>query len=440
MTHLQEILQKDHAYIWHPCSQMKDYESFKPLLVEKAQGSHFYLSDGSKIIDAISSWWCKSLGHGHPQLKQALLSQLEKFEHVIFANTTNETIIQLSEKLCHLTQSLNKVFYAGDGSSAVEIALKMSLHARKIRGEQHKTKFVALQNGYHGETFGTLSVSDVGLYREPYQSQLFDCGLINDIPYVTNITSSLWQDSSSHWNNMVKKLEAYKYDTTAVIVEPIVQGAGGMKIYSADFLRKLRQWCSEHHIHLIADEIMTGLGRTSKMLACEHAGIEADFVCLSKGLTAGWLPFSAVLTRDDIYALFYDDYETHKGFLHSHTHSGNVLGAALALAALEVLEQEKLCERAAQIGTIMQANLHHIANQTGCLTNVRGIGCLAAADLISIKGKDRLGYQIFQRATALGAYLRPLGNTIYWLPPLNIPLNTLTELMEITEAAIIDCI
>ena len=296
-----------------------------------AYQSHLHLHDGRKIIDAISSWWCKSLGHQHPRLKRALLAQVEKFEHVILANTTNETIVHLTEKLAQLMPSLNKVMYASDGSCAVEMAMKMSLHARQIEGKHQRKLFIALENGYHGETAGALSVSDLGLYRAPYQDMLFDTKLILSLPYVTGAHDPLWSDCESHWEKIENQLKPFAESATAVILEPIMQGAAGMKIYSQDFLKRLRHWTHEHGIHLIADEIMTGIGRTGKMLACEHANIEPDFICLSKGLTSGWLPLSAMLTRSAIYDLFYDDYASGKSFLHSHTHSGNVLAASVAI-------------------------------------------------------------------------------------------------------------
>lgn len=430
-------LEKDHRYIWHPCSQMKDYESFKPLHVVQASGSYLQLQNGKKIIDAISSWWCKSLGHGHPGLKKAIQQQIEKFEHVLLVNTTNDTIINLSEKLASLTQTLDKVFYAGDGSSAVEIALKMSLHAQKIKGNQHKRSFLALQNGYHGETTGAMSVSDLGLYRDPYREMFFDTTYLSPLPYVAGIGDALWRDCGMIWKDIEKKLNACADDTAAVIVEPIVQGAGGMKIYSQDFLYRLRKWTKEKNIYLIADECMTGIGRTGKMLACQHANIEPDFLCLSKGLTSGWLPFSAVLTTQPIYDLFYDDYSSGNSFLHSHTYSGNTLGASVALAVLNIIEKEKLSERAADLGLLMQKHMQEISEETQQLKNVRTLGAIVAADLVNENNQPRLGYEVYKQAVERGALLRPLGDTLYWLPPLNVEESTLLELKRITKQAIL---
>lgn len=432
-----ELIQRDLRHLWHPCSQMKDYETFSPLVITGADQSYLHLEDGRKIIDAISSWWCKHLGHQHPRLKRALQQQMDKFEHVILANTTNETIVQLSEKLAQLMPTLNKVMYAGDGSCAVEIAMKMSLHARVNQGDHQRHQFLALQNGYHGETLGALSVSDLGMYAAPYRHVLFDVKKIV-APYVSGCDDPLWQDCEAHWQATLRELEPVADTLTAIILEPVLQGAGGMKIYSADFLLRLRQWTKERGIHLIADEIMTGLGRTGKMLACEHAGIEPDFVCLSKGLTGGWLPLSAVLTHQAMYDIFYDDYASGKAFLHSHTHSGNVLAASVANEVLNIIQEENYCERAVQIGSVMHKNMQAIADSTGKLTHVRHLGAMVAADLVCDQPGKRHGYEVYRKAVEYGALLRPLGNTLYWLPPLNVSLDVLAALHEVTEKAVIE--
>jgi adenosylmethionine-8-amino-7-oxononanoate aminotransferase len=426
------LLELDNKHIWHPCSQMKDYQIFKPLIIKSAKGSIIELSDGKKIIDAISSWWCKSLGHNHPRLMQALIKQAEQFEHVIFANTTHHTIIQLTEKLIQLCTPLNKVFYAGDGSCAVEIALKMSLHFRVIQGDQKRNQFIALKNGYHGETSGALSVSDLGIYKDPYQAMLFKTHFINEIPYVSGKEDPLWEDCSPYWPAIETSLKPLSETATALILEPLVQGAAGMKIYSLDFLRRLRQWCTQHHIHLIADEIMTGMGRTGKMLACEYGNIIPDFICLSKGLTSGWMPFSAVLTHDRIYDCFYDDYQSGKSFLHSHTFSGNALAASIALETFKIFEKEKILDHVNQIAKQMHQAMLEIQDITHQITNVRSLGAIVAADLIPHSTHERLGFEFYQRAVKNGALLRPIGNTIYWLPPLNTDFDTLENLKRIT--------
>ena len=423
--------------LWHPCSQMKDYESFTPLNIKYAKGSCLYSDNNTPIIDAISSWWCKSLGHNHPAIKAAILKQLEVMEHTILANTTNTTVDKLGQRLCHLT-GLDKVLFASDGSCAVEIAMKMASHARHLRNQAYKKKFIALKNGYHGETCATLSISDLGLYKDAYQDLLFDCEHIPLMPYVTGRADPLWHDASEHWQKTKKFLDARQKSLNAIILEPILQGAGGMRIYSQDFLKRLGNWCKENDVYLIADEIMTGIGRCGKMLASEHARIDPDFVCLSKGLTGGVLPLSVTLTHNTLYALFYDDYESQKAFLHSHTHSGNTLASAVALAVLDVFEQENLLDYINQsLAPKLLNNMIEVAEKTGKLHNIRAIGAVVAADLKN-PAHSRAGYQIYQKAVKLGALLRPLGNTLYWLPPLNSDSQTLDQLKTITIKALKD--
>lgn len=431
------LIEKDLALNWHPCSQMKDYETLKTMVVKSSQGSYIELEDGRRIIDAISSWWCKSLGHQHPYIKEALKAQLDQFEHVMFANTTYENVVRLSEKLTGLTKTLHKVMYAGDGSCAVEIALKMSVHAQQLLGRPHRTRFVALENAYHGETALALSVSDLGIYRAPYQSLLQHYNFIKNVPYVSGKDDPRWNDCSAEWPLIEAQLEAEKNTLSAIILEPIVQGAGGMLIYSQDFLRRLRSWTIKNNVHLIADEIMVGLGRAGLPIACHYADIEPDFLCLSKSLTAGFLPLSAMLTRDDIYQLFYDDYEMGKSFLHSHTHSGNALAVTAALATFEVMRNEHIYERLLGLETKLTMLMREVMDETGLLYNLRSIGGMVAADLINPQKKPRLGFQVFQEAVKLGALLRPLGNTVYWMPPLTVDDETLLTLKNMTRDVIL---
>ena len=430
------VIQADANHVWHPCPQMRENDVFTPLMVEGAEGAHLMLKDGRKIIDGIASWWCKSLGHQHPRLKQALLEQMGRLEHAIFANTTNPTVVELSRELCNLLPHLGKVFYAGDGACANEIAMKISLHTRMIRGETKRTTFITLENGYHGETAGALSVSDMGCYRAPYEAMLFQPHLITDLPYVTGQNDPLWHECSAEWQRIETQLASFTDTATAIIFEPLVQGAGGLKIYSMDFLRRLAAWARAHQIHLIADEIMTGIGRTGKMLACEHAEIAPDFVCLSKGLTSGWMPLSVTITTNEIYDTFYENYHPKKAFLHSHTYSGNPLSAAIALETLQIMCEEALCNHAVTMGDILRSEMQRIADQTGVLSNVRSLGAIAAAEVML--DTPYLGLSIHERALQLGALIRPIRNTVYWLPPLNVDEATLLQLSQITHQVLSD--
>lgn len=435
---MKDIIQRDLKHIWHPCSQMKDYENFPPVPLSGAEGSELIAENGDKIIDAISSWWCKSLGHGHPRLRKAAKVQIDSFEHIILANTTNAVIVELSEKLASLTKTLDKVFYGGDGSMAVEIAVKMSLHARKILGENKRTKFMALENGYHGETVMTLAIGDLGIYKQDYTDLMPDVTFLKNIPYVSGEEDPLWQDCSAEWPQIEAQLNLQKDELTAIVLEPILQGAGAMKIYSADFLHRLRVWTKANNVHLIADEILTGFGRTGKMLACEHAGIEPDFVCLSKGLTAGWMAMSAMLTSTEMYNLFYDDYDKQKSFLHSNTYAGNAIAAAVANEAFEIYKDENICEMSNKLQASMRERMDDVSAKTSRLKNIRGIGGLLAADLdlpSHLQGK-RIGFELYQIALKNGTLLRPLGNSIYWLPPLNTPIDVLDRLAKSTAKSI----
>jgi adenosylmethionine-8-amino-7-oxononanoate aminotransferase len=414
---------------------MKDYESFPPLEVVGAEGSRILLKDGSTVLDAVSSWWCKTLGHGHPRLREALVRQAGKFEHVISANTANEVLVGLSEKLAMLCPPLDKVFYGGDGSTAVEIALKMALHAQRIRGQGQRTKFIALENGYHGESGLALAVSDLGLYREPYAGVLPEPVIVRGLPYVSGPADAAWTDCSAAWPPVEKQLEAHADDAAALILEPVLQGAGGMLVHSPDLLRRLRAWATKRGVLLIADEILTGFWRTGEWLAVRHAGIVPDLLCLSKGLTAGWMPFSATLVSPELYDLFYADYGTGRDFLHSNTYSGNALGAALASEALAIYGEPGFAQEVAAFSAALSARWEQVASATGMLGNLRALGGMTAGDLNAPEG-TRAGYAVFREAVARGALLRPLGNTLYWLPPLNTPLADLDRLAEVTAEAI----
>ncbi len=423
----------DSRNIWYPCGQPFTQTQEPPLMIEHAKGSYLFLENGEKILDGISSWWCKNLGHNHPRLKAALLQQANRYEHAIHANTSCKTLESLAEKLSILMPGLNKVFFAGDGSCAVEIAMKLSLHARQLAGNTKRNTFIALQQAYHGETCGALSISDLGKYKAPYADILFETHFIGPLPYVQGRHDPKWNDCSAEWPPLEKQLQSLATTATALVVEPIVQGAAGMQVYSADLLRRLRHWCKQHDVHLIADEIMTGLGRTGLPLACQHADIIPDFVLLSKGLTSGWMPFSAVLIKETLYDLFV---ERREGFWHSHTFSGNPLAANIALACLQTLEDENIYQQVLDLEALLLDNMMLIANNTGQLTNIRGIGGIVAADVASGRATDAAA--ICRRAVELGVLLRPLDKTIYWCPPLNSERDEIELLRNVTKSAILN--
>lgn len=429
MVNTHQLISRDLKHFWHPCTQMKDFETCPPVVIERAQGSYLYTNKGP-LIDAISSWWCKSLGHGHPAIIAAITEQLNRFEHVITANTTHPQLVELAEELAKITKKQH-VFFASDGASAVEIAMKLAIHANQIKGFTDKNQFIALKNGYHGETLGTMSISDLGIYKAPYKSFGVTCHYIENIPYISGKKDSLWHNCDPYWSIVEKELEAISDKVCAIILEPLLQGAGGMLCYSPDFLKKISSWAKSKNIYLIADEIMTGMGRTGQWLASNHAEVEPDLICLSKGLTSGSIPLSCVMIDSSIFDLFYADYGSGKSFLHSHTYSGNPLAVSAALATIRVMHEERIIEQAQKLGDYMLTALTEVAQLSGKLSNVRGIGAVVAADLEDT-GHQRIGNKIYQQALNHGALIRPIGNTFYWLPPLNTNHEVIGKLAEIT--------
>ncbi len=429
MVNVEQLITKNLKHVWHPCAQMKDFETCPPIVIDRAQGSYLY-TDRGPLIDAISSWWCKSLGHGHPAVIAAIEKQLKCFEHVIGANTTHPNMAELAEQLSDITGKQH-VFFASDGASAVEIAMKLTMHATQLKGYKNKNQFIALRNGYHGETLGTMGVSDLGRYKKPYETFSIPCYFIDNIPYVSSADDPLWQCADHYWESIVKELDKISEHVCALILEPIIQGAGGMLCYSADFLRRISSWAKSKDIYLIADEIMTGWGRTGQWLACEHANISPDLICLSKGMTSGSIPLSCVMIDNTIFNLFYDDYHKGNSFLHSHTYSGNPLAVSAALATIKTIREEKIIDRAQQLGKVMFHYLTQVSEESGKLCNVRGIGAVVAADLTAV-ADYRIGHEVYQQALKYGALIRPIGRTLYWLPPLNTDKEIIGKLAEIT--------
>ncbi len=442
---------------------MRDYLDFPPLEIVGARGCRLTLADGGILLDAISSWWCKSLGHGHPHLRAAVVDQLDRFEHVIVANTTNAGLVRLCERLLAVGNGapaaayaadappgrreghFGKVFLADNGSTAVEIALKMAIQAQAQRGQAGRTRFASLRNGYHGETLATLSVGDCGLYAAPYQALLFPVAKLDGIPYRSGPDDPRWLDASAEWPAIEAALAPRARELAAIVYEPVLQAAGQMQLYSPDLLRRLRAWSRAHDVLLIADEIAAGMGRCGAMLASHLApaalpdslpDLLPDFAVLSKGLTGGFLPLSAVLTTDAIAALFDADYGDGRAFLHSNTYTGNALGVAAANAALDVYAGEGILERVAAHGPELRRALATLAARRPYLRDVRGCGMMAAVDLRAADGapldpKRRTGYRVYREAVRRGALLRPIGDTLYLFPPLTVTPAEIAEMAGI---------
>lgn len=399
--------------VWHPCSQMKQHETAPPLPVARAEGVWLYDPEGKRYLDGVSSWWVNLFGHGHPHLRAALHQQLDTLMHVMLAGCTHEPVVALSEKLGTLT-GLGHAFYASDGASATEIALKMSAHHWRNHGRSRKTRFVGLRNGYHGETVGALSVTDIPLFRDAYGPLL---RISATVPTPDARKAGPGVSAEEHARHCAHALQAYlevhHTETAALIVEPLVQCAAGIATYDAAYLREARALCDRYEVHLIADEIAVGFGRTGSLFACEQAGIKPDFMCLSKGLTSGTLPLSLVLTTDVVYDTFYDD-RVARGFLHSHSYTGNPLACRAALAVLEVFEQRDWMaanrETAARLTGLCKPLMQHEK-----VLRTRQIGMMWAFDIDT----DDPGFAPRYHRAALqrGLLLRPIANTLYFMPP-----------------------
>lgn len=442
---VSELQTRDLRHVWHPCSQMKDYEQFPPIVIKKGQGVWLYDENDNRYLDAVSSWWVNLFGHANPRISRALSEQAFTLEHAIFANFTHEPAIKVAEKLVALTpEGLNKVFFADNGSSAIEVALKMSFQYHMQIGKTKKKRFLALTDAYHGETLGALSVGGVDLYNEVYQPLLLDTVRAQGpdcfrCPFNDKPESCQAQCISY----VEEELEAYHEEITAVIIEPLIQAAAGMKMYPPIYLKHLRELCTKYEVHLIADEVAVGFGRTGTLFACEQADISPDFMCLSKGLTGGYLPLSVVLTTDNVYEAFYDDYGTMKAFLHSHSYTGNTLACRVALEVLTMFEEEHYIDIVQEKGERMRKLATEAFSHLPYVGEYRQVGLVGAIELVAnretkepLPSEERIGYQIYQRALAKGLLIRPLGNILYFMPPYVITEDEMLFMIETTKETI----
>jgi adenosylmethionine-8-amino-7-oxononanoate aminotransferase len=405
--------------VWHPCTQMKHHESLPLIAITKGKGAWLFDDKGTALLDCISSWWTNLFGHSNPRINQAIISQLEKIEHVMLAGFTHPPVVELSEKLSALTHGhLGHVFYASDGASAVEIALKMSHHYWKLNNKPQKKKFVCLENGYHGETLGALAVTDVAIFREAYGSLLQD---VFTVPSPDIRKAQEGESADDVARQAAKKLEdllkSEHQNIAAIIVEPLVQCAGQMAMYSPEYLRLARSLCDRFNVHLIADEIAVGCGRSGKFFACEHAGIWPDFLTLSKGISGGYLPLSLSMTTDAIYRTFYAD-QTQQGFLHSHSYTGNPLACAAALACLDIFETESVLEKNLERSNDLKKAFAW-AKEDSRIQHWRQQGMILAFDIKPklLKSPNSFSREMFSASLKEGVLIRPISNTIYVMPP-----------------------
>ena len=425
----EELKNRDLKVLWHPCTQMKDHERLPLIPIKKAHGVYLEDFDGNRYIDAISSWWVNLFGHTNSYINAKIKEQLDTLEHVILAGFTHEQVVRLSERLVALTpKGLDKCFYSDNGSSAIEVALKMSFHAHKNDGKE-KSVFVSLTNSYHGETIGALSVGDVELYKETYAPLLLKT---LQTPTPRDMSEKAAHDAAFAFEELCKKSA---HEISALILEPLVQGAGSMHMYNKLFLVLVRDICYRYDIHLIADEVLVGFGRTGELFACAHANITPDFLVLSKGLTGGYLPLSVVLTSDAIYAKFYCDYKEHKAFLHSHSYTGNALACAAANATLDIFENENIIEKNREISSYMGAELQKFAKLAN-VKEIRQTGMICAIELKGYKPEERIGLRVYEYGLSHGVLLRPLGHVVYFMPPYIITKEEINIMMKVAYEAI----
>ena len=440
---------RDLAVLWHPCTQMREHPDTLPLLpVERGEGAWLIGRDGRRYLDAISSWWTNIHGHAEPRIAEAIARQARTLEHVILAAVSHAPAVELAERLLAIAPRepgrapLAKVFYADNGSAGVEVALKMTFHWFRNRGIDGRTKFVALANGYHGETLGALAVGDIPLYRRVYAPLLAEALFApspDAYPCAAGETPAQRADRAA--DALAALLQAHAGEVCSLILEPLVQCAGGMRMHHPQYLRRVRELCDRHGVFLIADEIAVGFGRTGTLFACEQAGIQPDLMCVSKGLTGGALPLAAVLATQALYDGFLDD-SRERAFLHSHSYTGNPLACAAALASLAIFEQDEVLARNRVTAQGMAERARAIGAQPH-VADVRQTGMIVAFELTRDGDKAtpfdparRTGLRAYRAALERGVLLRPLGDVLYWMPPYCVDEAALDHLAEVTAAAI----
>jgi len=440
-------MQRDLAHVWHPCTQMKDHEWLPLVPIERGDGPWLYDFDGRRYLDAISSWWVNIFGHANAEIAERIGEQARSLEHVIFAGATHPPVVELSERLSRIVpRGLTRCFYADIGSAAVEVALKMSFHYWRNAGRPEKRRFVTLGNGYHGETLGALGVGDVGLYKDTYRPLLNEA-IVAPSPdaYLAEPGEGAAGFARRQFAHMEKILAERGHEIAGVIVEPLVQCAGGMRMHDPVYLSLLREACDRYGVHLIADEIAVGFGRTGTMFACEQADVTPDFMCLSKGITGGFLPLAVVMTREDIYAAFYDEYRhIERAFLHSHSYTGNPLACAAALAVLDIFERDDVIAGNREKAALLAAEAGILRDHPH-VGDVRQHGMTVAIEMVRKRPREaypwheRRGIRVYQYALEHECWLRPLGNVVYWMPPYVVTPDEIRHLGRVTRDAI-DCV
>lgn len=440
-----EFVRRDLAHVWHPCTQMKDHERIPLIPVRRGEGAWLEDFEGKRYLDAISSWWVNLFGHANPRINAAVREQLERLEQVILAGCTHEPVIRLSEALAAVAPAgLTRCFYADNGSSAVEVAVKMAFHYWRNVGRSEKRRFITLSNSYHGETLGALAVGNVELYKDIYKPLLMDVITVPSPDCFEREAGESWAAHSRRkFEHMHSALERHAHETAAVIVEPLVQCAGGMRMYDPVYLKLLREACDRHQVLLIADEIAVGFGRTGTLFACEQADVRPDLMCLSKGLTAGYLPLSAVLATEPVYEAFYDEYTQLNAFLHSHSFTGNPLACSAALACLDIFRTDDVLGANRVLSAQLGARARDALEDHPHVAEVRQHGMIVAAELVREKRtrepypwQQRRGLRVYEHALRRGVLLRPRGDVVYFMPPYVVTPQEIDLMVEVAREGI----
>jgi adenosylmethionine-8-amino-7-oxononanoate aminotransferase len=439
-----DLSRRDLAVVWHPCTQMHDHETLPMIPIRRGEGVWLEDYDGRRYLDAISSWWVNLFGHANPHIRARVARQLEELEHVILAGFTHAPAVELAERLTRVApHGLTRCFYADNGSAAVEIAVKMSFHYWRNLAQPAKRRFITLSNSYHGETLGALAVGNVDLYKSIYRPLLMDVITVPSPDCFEREAGETWEAHSRRmFAPMKAALEQHAHEVAAVIVEPLVQCAGSMRMYHPIYLSLLREACDAHQVLLIADEIAVGFGRTGTLFACEQAAIRPDLMCLSKGLTGGFLPLSAVLVTEPLYQAFYDEYTRLNAFLHSHSYTGNALACSAALATLELFERDEVIARNHRRSQLMGGLARDLSDHPH-VAEVRQHGMIVAIEMVRDKHtrepydwRERRGLAVYRHALERGVLLRPIGNVIYFMPPYVIAEDEIRLMIEVARAGI----
>ncbi len=438
------IVKRDLKVVWHPCTQMKDHEKIPLIPIKEGKGVWLKDYNNNKYIDAISSWWVNLFGHSNPYINKKIIKQLEKLEHVLLAGFTHMPALTLAERLISLSpKNISKCFFADNGSSAIDAAMKMSHHYWRNQGYNKKTKFISLSNSYHGETLGSLSVSNIDLYKKTYKNLMKDT-IVVDTPdcYLKNDTHTDKEHTKLMFDKMLKAIEKNHKVTSAVILEPLVQCAGYMRMYHPIYLKLLREACDKYKLHLIADEIAVGFGRTGTMFAYEKSKITPDIICLSKGITGGYMTLSTILTNDNIYNAFYDEYIKLNAFLHSHSYAANPLACTAANASLDLFEKSNVINNNKILSEYILKSFAEISKHPN-VSDVRQHGMITAIELVENKSKkipynwkERRGLRAYEYGLKNNVLIRPLGNVIYFMPPYIIKKKEIDKVINVIHGAI----